>query len=143
MKESSNHSAPNALLESVERLRQAYKELHETRVSAGYLESKLEQCKQLAAKQEKADQEKQRLLELERQNEEMRQIVKQAQFAEKLAIQNRDVREHLQGSLARFELNQSNNRGVFLALFEEWIGRADKPFKMHDYYRMVQRSLKR
>ncbi len=143
MIDSSNNPAPNALLASAERLRQAYKELQESKVAAGYLKAKLRQYEQLAADVERFEDEKLRIAELERQNEEMIQTIKQAQLAEKLLQQNRDVREHLQESQTRIEQNQSARWGVFLALVNGWLGQSDKAFNMRDYYRMVQRKLER
>lgn len=143
MIDSSNNPAPNALLASAERLRQAYKELQESKVAAGYLKAKLRQYEQLAADVERFEDEKLRIAELERQNEEMIQTIKQAQLAEKLLQQNRDVREHLQESQTRIEQNQSARWGVFSVLVNGWLGQSDKAFNMRDYYRMVQRKLER
>lgn len=141
MIDSSNNPAPNALLASAERLRQAYRELQENKIAAGYLEAKLKLYEQLAADVERFEHEKLKVAELERQNEEMIQTLKQAQLAEKLMQQNRDVREHLQESQILLEQQRPSSRGVFSTLINGWRSQSDQPFKMQDYYRMVQRKL--
>jgi hypothetical protein len=105
------------------RLEEIYKDLQTANLTVGYLESRLkdyeEQSKALVVAKAKAE----RLTDFERENQEMLEVYEQAKIAESLADQNELLRQRI----SLLTPNYSK----------------PKPYRMEDYYMMIQRHLER
>lgn len=120
------------------RLKERYRELQAAHLTIGYLERKVKDRNEYDAHLAAVENQIRKISRLEQENQEMMQVVRQAKMAEVLARQNEEVREYLKTA---FEESPVLSKAVSNTRKRNERISSDRPYKMEDYYNMLQDQL--
>lgn len=129
--------------ESARRLQQVYENLQKASLDVGFLESQLKDYRSQVEALSEAEERINRLSELERENQEMGKIARQAKLAEALSKENEAMREAIQSSKSSSVSWWQAVEGLLPGSDNGPSAQRARPLGMEDYYLMIQQHLKR